>query len=80
MEAEVLIEEDRSKSETLAANERVKAISGAFMTLGTGLLAASVARVYVNGGADGPVVLWIICVILLIWSGLKLLSLLDGEA
>lgn len=48
---------DRSRSETKIANERVKAISGAFVNLGTGLFAAVAARVYVAGGVDGTALL-----------------------
>ncbi|WP_156679555.1 hypothetical protein [Sphingomonas profundi] len=70
---------DRSRSETLIANERVKAVSGLLFNLGPALVATIAARIYVSGATDRTALLWSTGAMLTIWSGWKLLHLLHAE-
>ena len=66
-------------SETLIANERIKAISGTFFNLAAGLVAATAARVYVKEGFDLVAAIWCLGCATLIWLAWKTLALLESE-
>lgn len=66
-------------SETLIANERIKAISNAFFNLAVALIAAIAARIYLRG-VDLVAVGWSVGCGALIWVAWKALYLLEKEA
>lgn len=70
---------DRSRSETLRANEHIKSIASVVSNLGTALFAAGFGRWFVNG-ADPYVLLWIVSGAAIIWTGAKILTLLEAES
>jgi hypothetical protein len=70
--------DDRSKSEVLRDNERLKLIASVLTNLGTALMATTAGRWFLTG-FDGFVVLWLVCAVALIWTGVQSLGLLVGE-
>jgi hypothetical protein len=71
--------DERSRSETLRSNERIKAISTILSNLGTALTATFAGRWFLNG-FDGYVLIWIVVAMVLIWSGWHVLTMLEAEA
>jgi hypothetical protein len=69
---------DRSRSETLRANEQIKGIAGVLSNLGTALFASGFGRWFLNG-ADLYVSLWIVSGAGIIWVGVRALTLLEAE-
>jgi predicted MFS family arabinose efflux permease len=65
-------------SETLIANERLKAISNAFFNLAVALVAAIAGRMYLTG-VDLVAVGWSVGCAALIWVAWKVLYLLEKE-
>ena len=70
---------DRSRSETLRANEQIKTLASVLSNLGTALFAAGFGRWFVNG-ADLYVLLLFVSVAAFIWVGVKTLTLLEAES
>ena len=65
--------------EVVRNNARVNALSGLFMNLGGALIAADAYRVFVQVIADLTTGLWTLGALLIIFTGLKLLSLLEAD-
>lgn len=69
----------RTRSEVLQRNEQIKAVSTLLTNFGSALGAAGAAR-WALQAFDDQVVLWILSGAALIWTGVKLLTLLEAEA
>lgn len=69
---------DRTCSETVQTNERVKLISSILSNLGTALIATSVARWFLTD-FDAFVFIWLVGSAVLIWSGWHILTMLEAE-
>jgi len=67
-----------TKAEILQWNERVKAVSGLCINVGTALLVAGAARWFYTV-VDIYTILWLIVGPVVIWSGLHALTLLESE-
>jgi hypothetical protein len=68
-----------TESQILTLNERVKGFSNYFFNLSAALVAASAARVWVNGGVDLAALAWLSIAIGLLLLAWKLLYLLEPE-
>lgn len=68
-----------SDPEIVRANARVNAWSNTFMNLGSALVAADAYRVFVQVIADLVTALWTLGAALLIFTGLKVLGLLEAD-
>ena len=65
-------------AQTLRWNERFKAASGVMTNLGSALVAAAFARWFVVG-LDLFVLGWLVVAIMLIWSGIHVLTVLEAN-
>jgi hypothetical protein len=68
-----------SRSEVLQRNEQIKAVSGLIVNAGLALLAAALGRWFVQE-LDDYAVIWLVGSSGLMWSGVKMLTLLEAEA
>jgi hypothetical protein len=60
-------------------NERVKLVSGAIMNLGGALVAACAYRAFIDQLYDIALVTWTGGALMLIWTGVAALGLLEDE-
>ncbi|HYD37763.1 MAG TPA: hypothetical protein VEA60_09130 [Allosphingosinicella sp.] len=67
-----------SAPDVLRTNERLKAFSTVVTNLGAVLFATSVARGYAIG-IDPPAFLWFVMSVMVIWSGIHVLTALEPE-
>jgi predicted neuraminidase len=68
----------KSRSEVLQRNEQIKAASTLVTNAGLTLVAAGFGRWFLQG-FDDYVILWLLASAGLMWSGVKLLTLLEAE-
>jgi hypothetical protein len=70
--------EERSRSQLLQRNEQIKALSTLGMNLGTGLTIAGSGRWFFER-FDEHVIFWLTLGSVVIWLGVKGLTLLEAE-
>ena len=68
-----------TRSEILTKNERIKAISGLCVNVGTALVIAGAGRWFYTC-LDIYTILWLIVGPVVVWSGLHVLTLLEAES
>ncbi|MFL6843388.1 MAG: hypothetical protein ACJ8ER_00725 [Allosphingosinicella sp.] len=62
----------------LRKNEQLKAGSGVVTNLGTALIAATAAR-WFGIGFDAVVLIWLVIGLMVIWTGIRALTILEAE-
>jgi hypothetical protein len=70
--------DEKSRSEVLQRNEQIKAVSSLTSNPGLALAGAGLGRRFLQG-LDDYAVLWLLASAGLMWSGVKALTLLEGE-
>lgn len=69
---------DRIRSETIAANERIKFLSNVGGNLGTALFATAIGRWFLSG-FDPFVLIWLSVSVLVIWTAWYVLTMIESE-
>lgn len=68
-----------TRSEILRDNERIKAISGLCVNVGTALVIAGAGRWFYTA-VDAYTILWLLVGPVIVWTGLHVLTLLEAES
>ena len=67
-----------TRSEILQRNERIKAVSGLCVNVGTALVIAGVGRWFYTA-FDIYTILWLVVGPIVVWTGLHVLTLMEAE-